>query len=253
MHSAETAVDAPGGRDAVAAVAHDVVWLPADLGRRDPLGWPGYPDTLAAAAAAAGASESVVTARGRVGDVEAVLIAFDFRFVGGSIGSAAGDRIVDAFTVARADRLPVVSLIASGGSRMHEGMVALQQLHRVAAQVAGARRDGIPHIAVLRNPTTGGTWASLGAGADVVLAVSGAQVGFAGRRVRQAADADHPAFTAAGQFAAGAVDAEVPAGSGSWWAAPERPSCPQWPTCCGSPDLLQLPGALGAGRQGLGE
>jgi len=100
-------------------------------------------------------------------------------------------------------------LIATGGSRMQEGMLALTQLQRVARQSALTRAAGLPQIAVVRDPTTGGGWATLGAGADVVLALPGAQVGFAGSRVRPP-DADPSAYTAEAQVAAGAADAVVP-------------------------------------------
>lgn len=137
---------------------------------------------------------------------EAVLIAFEFGFLGGSLGEATGDRIEAAYAHARAHRLPVVSLVATGGSRMQEGMRALTQLQRVARQTVLTRRAGLPQLAVVRDPTTGGGWATLAAGADVVLALPGAQVGFAGSRVRPA-DADPWAYTAEGQHAAGHIDA----------------------------------------------
>jgi acetyl-CoA carboxylase carboxyl transferase subunit beta len=91
---------------------------------------------------------------------------------------------------------------------MQEGMLALTQLQRVARQSALTREAGLPQVAVLRDPTTGGGWATLGAGADVILALPGAQVGFAGSRVRPA-DADPSAYTAEAQVAAGAADAVV--------------------------------------------
>ncbi|MCH6159602.1 carboxyl transferase domain-containing protein [Streptomyces marispadix] len=137
--------------------------------------------------------------------VEVVLISFEFGYLGGSLGARTGDRIAAAYEYARRHRRPVVSLIATGGSRMQEGMVALGQLQRVARESALTRRAGVPQIAVLRDPATGGGWATLGAGADVVLALPGAQVAFAGSRVRPA-DADPAAYTAEGQYAAGHVD-----------------------------------------------
>lgn len=137
-----------------------------------------------------------------------MLIAFEFGFLGGSLGERTGDRLVGAYAHAREHRLPVVPLIATGGSRMQEGMVALTQLQRVARQSALTRAAGLPQIAVLRDPTTGGGWATLGAGADVILALPGAQVGFAGSRVRPP-DADPAAYTAEAQLAAGAADAVV--------------------------------------------
>jgi acetyl-CoA carboxylase carboxyl transferase subunit beta len=91
---------------------------------------------------------------------------------------------------------------------MQEGMLALTQLQRVARQSALTREAGLAQTAVLRNPTTGGGWATLGAGADVILALPGAQVGFAGSRVRPP-DADPAAYTAEAQVAAGAADAVV--------------------------------------------
>ncbi|GAA4540505.1 carboxyl transferase domain-containing protein [Amycolatopsis samaneae] len=174
-----------------------------------PIGWPGYRDARDAAAGRSGESESVVCGTAKLGGVEAMLIAFEFGYLGGSLGQRTGDRIEAAFARARALRLPVVSLIATGGSRMQQGMRALTQLQRLARAAALARAAGIPQISVLRDPTTGGGWATLGAGADVVLALPGAQVGFAGSRVRPA-DAPAEAYTAEAKFAAGQVDQIVP-------------------------------------------
>jgi acyl-CoA carboxylase subunit beta len=173
-----------------------------------PLGWQGYDASRARAAARTGEEESVVCGTARVEGTRAVLIAFEFGFLGGSLGERTGDRLEAAYTHARAHRLPVVPLIATGGSRMQEGMLALSQLQRVARQSALTREAGLPQIAVLRDPTTGGGWATLGAGADVVLALPGAQVGFAGSRVRPP-DADPSAYTAESQLAAGSADAVV--------------------------------------------
>ncbi|MBE1467246.1 carboxyl transferase domain-containing protein [Kibdelosporangium phytohabitans] len=175
----------------------------------DPLNWPGYEQARARARAVTGAEESVTYGQALIGDIDVMLIEFDFRFLGGSVGTATGGRLVHALSTARAHAIPVVSLLATGGSRMQEGMFALLQLQRVARECHLNQESGIPHVTVLRNPTTGGVWASLGASADVILATGGAQVAFGGRRVRSAEDADHPAFTATGQFAAGQVDEVV--------------------------------------------
>ncbi|POX64316.1 acetyl-CoA carboxylase carboxyl transferase subunit alpha/beta [Streptomyces sp. Ru62] len=173
-----------------------------------PLGWQGYGASRARAAARTGERESVVCGTARVEGTRAVLIAFEFGFLGGSLGEGTGDRLEASYTHAREHRLPVVPLIATGGSRMQEGMLALTQLQRVARQSALTREAGLPQIAVLRDPTTGGGWATLGAGADIVLALPGAQVGFAGSRVRPP-DADPSAYTAESQLAAGSADAIV--------------------------------------------
>lgn len=175
-----------------------------------PLGWDGYGTARERARTRTGEDEAVVTALATTGGTDLVILAFEFGFLGGSLGERTGDRLVAAYTAARERRLPLVSLIATGGSRMQEGMRALAQLQRVARQSALNRAAGLPQIAVLRDPTTGGGWATLGAGADVILALPDAQVGFAGSRVRPP-DADPYAYSAEGQFAAGQVDAVVPA------------------------------------------
>lgn len=176
-----------------------------------PLDWAGYGAAREKARERTGESESVICGTGRIGGArdaggtEAVLISFEFGFLGGSLGERTGDRIEAAYEYARTHRLPVVSLVATGGSRMQEGMRALSQLQRVAHQSALTRRAGLAQLAVARNPTTGGGWATLAAGADVVLALPGAQVGFAGSRVRPEG-ADPAAYTAEGQFEAGHID-----------------------------------------------
>lgn len=173
-----------------------------------PLSWHGYDASHARAAERTGEAESVVCGTASVAGTRAVLLAFEFGFLGGSLGERTGDRLESAYAYARAHRLPVVPLVATGGSRMQEGMLALTQLQRVARQSILTREAGLPQIAVLRDPTTGGGWATLGAGADVVLALPAAQVGFAGSRVRPP-DADPAAYTAEAQVAAGAADAVV--------------------------------------------
>ncbi|MEV7476411.1 carboxyl transferase domain-containing protein [Streptomyces halstedii] len=223
-------------RDAIAAVTEDFAehrpaWGP-ETGD-GPIGWAGYGESRARAAARTGEEESVLHGTARVVGRSCVLVAFEFGFLGGSLGRRAGDRLEAAYALAAERRLPLVSLVATGGSRMQEGMIALTQLQRVAGASARLRAAGLPQIAVVRDPATGGGWATLGAGADVVLALPGAQTGFAGSRVRPA-DADPFAYTAEGQWAAGQVDAVVAPAElrrtlGRWLAAltvtgPARPA-----------------------------
>ncbi|MEV7401334.1 carboxyl transferase domain-containing protein [Streptomyces sp. NPDC091267] len=199
-------------RAAIAAVTADFTESTApreDTAADGPLGWTGYADSRARAAARTGEQESVVHGLATVGGLRCVLVSFEFGFLGGSLGQRTGDRLEAAYEEAVARRLPLVSLIATGGSRMQEGMIALTQLHRVARASARLRAAGPAQLAVLRDPTTGGGWATLGAGADVILALPGAQVGFAGSRVRPPG-ADPHAYTAEGQLAAGQIDAVVP-------------------------------------------
>lgn len=217
---------------------------PRQSGPDGPLGWHGYDASRARAAARTGEQESVVCGTAHVEGTPAVLIAFEFGFLGGSLGERTGDRLEAAYTHARAHRSPVVSLIATGGSRMQEGMLALGQLQRVARQSTLTREAGLPQIAVLRDPTTGGGWATLGAGADVVLALPGAQVGFAGSRVRPP-DADPAAYTAESQLAAGSADAvvgpaELKETLGAWLRlltspSPDAPAPPPAPSAAGLP------------------
>ncbi|MGW8951510.1 carboxyl transferase domain-containing protein [Streptomyces sp. NPDC055709] len=203
-------------REAIALVAthfeeaprHPAVGVGVGESGDGPLDWAGYGESRARAVGRTGEEESVVWGAAEIGGVQAVLVSFEFRFLGGSLGRRTGDLLEAAYAYARTERLPMVSLIATGGSRMQEGMVALGQLQRVARASALTRAAGLPQLAVLRDPATGGGWATLGAGADVVLALPGAQIGFAGSRVRPP-DADPSAYTAEGQMAAGHIDAIV--------------------------------------------
>ena len=154
----------------------------------DPLDWPGYAAEHADTRARTGVDESVVTTVGRLAGsaVEVVAVAWDFGFFGGSMGVIAGQRIAAAYDTARERGLPVVLLPSTGGARMQEGMAALVQM--AATTVAATRHAdaGLLSVAVLRDPTTGGVFASHANLADVVLAEPGATIGFAGPRVAAA-------------------------------------------------------------------
>jgi acyl-CoA carboxylase subunit beta len=173
----------------------------------NPSDWPGYPDQLRTARIAAGARHAVTTGMAAVGGEACVLVGFEFPFLGGSMGTAEGARIARAFSVAVAERLPIVCVGASGGSRMQEGTSALLQMQAVATAIAGARRAGIPHIAVAGDPTTGGVWSSLIAGADVLISVPGARVSFSGSRTRPpGADPRSQEYLADGKWERGFID-----------------------------------------------
>ncbi len=177
----------------------------------DPSDWPGYPAQLRRARDAAGSAHAVTTAVAAVGGQPCVLVGFEFPFLGGSMGTAEGARICRAFAVSVAQRLPVVTVAASGGSRMQEGTSALLQMQAVAAAIAEARRAGIPHIAVAGDPTTGGVWSSLVAAADVLISVPGARVSFSGSRTRPpGADPRSPEYLADSKWARGFVDVLAP-------------------------------------------
>ncbi len=175
----------------------------------DPLGWPGYDELRSRAREETGTDEAVTVVRGTVGGHEAVVVAWDFGFLGGSMGTVAGQRIAGAYDAATAAGLPVVLLPSTGGARMQEGMASLVQM---AATTAAAALHPHLQVAVLRDPTTGGVFASHANLADVVLAEPGATIGFAGPRVAEAmTDGPLPSgsHTARGAHAAGLVDAVV--------------------------------------------
>ncbi len=178
----------------------------------DPSGWPGYAEQVAAARQAAGSRHAVTTGIATVAGQRCVLVGFDFSFLGGSVGVAEGARIAEAFSVAVIERVPVVTVAASGGSRMQEGTNSLVQMQRMAAAIAGARRAGIPHIAVAADPTTGGIWSSLVASADLLISLPGARVSFSGSRTRPGgADPAAEQYRAEGQWACGSLDVLAPA------------------------------------------
>ncbi len=202
------AIQTEGARAAIALLAEGFEPLPqagAETDGDGPLDWPGYAEDRARARANSGEDESVVCGTARIAGHTVVVVSFDFRYIGGSIGERTGDLICRALEEARRRRCPVVSLIATGGSRMQEGMRSLRQLQRIAGECARNRAAGVAHVAVLRHPTTGGVWASLGAGADVIIGLRGATVAFAGRRVRGDPD-DSEDFRAEGKYRTGQID-----------------------------------------------
>src|SRR5579859_2774984 len=177
----------------------------------NPSGWPGYENLLRRARLATGVRQAVTSGLARVGGHPCVLLGFEYAFLGGSLGVAEGATIARAFATATERGLPVVSVVASGGARMLEGTSALVQMQVIAGAVGAARNAGIPHVAVAGDPTTGGVWASLVAGADVVLGVPGARVSFSGTRTRPpGADPAAPEFGAAAQWQHGLLDAVAP-------------------------------------------
>ncbi|MCU0789838.1 MAG: acetyl-CoA carboxylase, carboxyltransferase subunit beta [Nitratireductor sp.] len=127
--------------------------------------------------------DSVIAGRGKCGGIEMVAIVHDMRFIGGSLGMAAGEMIIKAMGVATGEKLPVVLFAASGGARMQEGILSLMQLPRTTVAVELLKEAGCPYIVVLTNPTTGGVSASYAMLGDIHIAEPGAVVGFAGRRV----------------------------------------------------------------------
>ena len=130
-----------------------------------------------------GLNESIITGCGRITGLPVVIGVMDFRFLGGSLGSGTGEKILRAANYACEHALPYIVFSASGGARMHEGILSLMQMAKTCAGIARLDEKKIPYISVLTDPTTGGVSASYAMVGDVNLAEPGALVGFAGRRV----------------------------------------------------------------------
>jgi acyl-CoA carboxylase subunit beta len=206
----------PTARDVVAAVLDPGSWrgwdepltaLPAD---------PGYRAALVAARGRTGLDESVITGEGRIGGRRVALVAGEFGFLGGSIGVAAGTRLVTAVERATRERLPLLATPASGGTRMQEGTVAFLQMVKVTAAIADHKAAGLPYLVHLRHPTTGGVLASWGSLGHLTSAEPGALIGFLGPRVHQALYGEEfpPGVqTAENLHSHGLVDAVLPAAS----------------------------------------
>jgi acyl-CoA carboxylase subunit beta len=182
------------------------------LSSADPLDFPGYRDALKRTYGRSGSDESVAAGPARIGGAEVELAAFDFSFFGGSVGEVAGERVARGLERATERRVPFVLRLATGGSRMQEGMRSLAQMARVTSARIAFESTAQPYVAVLADPTTGGPFASIGSLADVTIAEEGARIGFAGPRLVEAFTGrrlagSHSAETA---LAAGLVDAVVP-------------------------------------------
>lgn len=128
-------------------------------------------------------TEALIVFKGKVREMDVVACAFDFRFMGGSMGSVVGDRFVQAAEVALEHKIPLVCFAASGGARMQEGVLSLMQMARTASAVERLRLAGVPYIVVLTNPVYGGVTASLAMLGDIHIAEPKAMIGFAGKRV----------------------------------------------------------------------
>ena len=153
---------------------------------KDPLGFVDskkYTDRLKAAQAKTGMMEAVRTGLVEIEGRQVVLAALDFAFLGGSMGSAVGEKIARATQRATERRLPLVIISSSGGARMQEGILSLMQLAKTSARLAELREAGLLFISVVTHPTTGGVTASFSMLGDVIVAEPGALIGFAGPRV----------------------------------------------------------------------
>ena len=144
-----------------------------------------YIDRLKEAQTKTKRKDGIVVAQGTMGGETAVVAAFDFNFMGGSMGSAVGDGLLTAARLAVMLKAPFIVIPSSGGARMQEGMLSLMQMPRSVVAVELVKEAHLPYIVILTDPTTGGVSASFAMLGDIHIAEPGAQIGFAGVRVIQ--------------------------------------------------------------------
>lgn len=142
-----------------------------------------YRAKVEATIAKVGETESVVMGTCEIAGHPAMLGVMDFAFMGGSLGTGTGERIARACEQAMAERRPLVLFSASGGARMHEGILSLMQMAKTSAAIGRLKESGLPFISVLTDPTTGGVSASYAMLGDINVTEPKALIGFAGRRV----------------------------------------------------------------------
>jgi acetyl-CoA carboxylase carboxyl transferase subunit beta len=184
-----------------------------EVSTADPLTFPEYAGKLGTAARKTGLSEAALIGTARIEGRPVVLGIMDFGFMGGSMGSAVGERMYRAFEHAAREKLPIVLFVCSGGARMQEGLVALMQMAKTSAAVEMVNRAGVPFISVFTNPTMAGVLASFASLGDIILAEPGSKVGFAGERVAAQATVGKPPpdfQTAEFQYRHGMIDRIVP-------------------------------------------
>jgi acetyl-CoA carboxylase carboxyl transferase subunit beta len=142
-----------------------------------------YRDRITAAQKKTGEKDALVAMAGKLAGRDIVACAFEFGFLGGSMGSVVGEKFARAGQECLRQKAPLVCFSATGGARMQEGLLSLMQMAKTSAVLGRMAEQGIPYISVLTHPTTGGVSASLGMLGDINIAEPGALIGFAGPRV----------------------------------------------------------------------
>lgn len=177
-----------GARDRLDLVFDDGVWEEFDskIASSDPLGFvdtKSYKIRIREMEKGTGLSDAVISAEGNIGGHKSIVCSMELSFVGGSLGSVVGEKIVRAIDRAIEKRGALVIFSASGGARMQEGAISLMQMAKISAALAMLDNAELPFISVLTDPTTGGVTASYAMLGDLNLAEPGALIGFAGPRV----------------------------------------------------------------------
>ena len=162
--------------------------MDSNLSSKDPLSFSDtkkYKNRLKSEPQKANSSESVICGLGEIQNTKISICAFNFMYMGGSMGIVAGEKIVRSIERSVEKSLPLIIVSASGGARMQEGTLSLMQMAKTSAALNSLKEKKIPYISVLTDPTTGGVSASVSMLGDIILVEPGALVGFAGPRVIQ--------------------------------------------------------------------
>ncbi len=177
-----------GARARIAKLFDEGTFAEADAGVKssDPLKFvdsQSYPDRIKRYEKDSGLPEAVICGTGKIHGIEVSVAVMDFKFCGGAMGAAAGEKITRAIEAAIAKKIPCIVFSASGGARMQEGIYSLMQMAKTSAALGRLAQARLPFISVLTHPTMGGVTASFATLGDVIIAEPGALVGFAGARV----------------------------------------------------------------------
>lgn len=177
-----------GARERIRALLDDGKFTEHDAGvtSADPLQFVDsapYPERIKRYTESSGLPEAVISATGKIHGIPVSVAVMDFRFCGGAMGSAAGEKITRAIERALAMKCPCLIFSASGGARMQEGIFSLMQMAKTSAALGRLAEAKLPYVSILTHPTMGGVTASFAVLGDVNLAEPGALIGFAGARV----------------------------------------------------------------------
>ena len=187
--------------------------IDANLDSVDALGFKDYLSKVKAYQVKTGLTEAVVTGRAKIDGTPVVLAIMDFRFLGASMGSVVGEKITRAIELATKEKCAVIIFSASGGARMHEGILSLMQMAKTCGALARHGEARLPYISVLTHPTTGGVTASFATVGDLIIAEPKCMIGFAGPRVvKETTHSDLPPGFQTAEFMLehGLVDMIVP-------------------------------------------
>jgi acetyl-CoA carboxylase carboxyl transferase subunit beta len=187
--------------------------IDARLDSVNALGFKDYLGKVKAYQAKTGLTEAVLTGRARIDGQPVLLAIMDFRFLGASMGSVVGEKITRAIEMATKEKCAVIVFSASGGARMHEGILSLMQMAKTSGALARHSEAKLPYLSVLTHPTTGGVTASFATLGDIILAEPKCMIGFAGPRVvKETTHSDLPPGFQTAEFMMehGLVDSIVP-------------------------------------------